>query len=187
MSYEELKNLSTEELTNKLIEMDSMLIQNHQNGHYVKNPWMDGTDDREEQQKAKKMDIIGLCITGICAYNKLSLPNANDGSKFLNDIIQNLEVFFEYGHIPSFMQKYYIAVLNEEDKIDYLNNYLLKNGYEDEAGMDKGRTLTKSTAAGRAFSEKDNSAFANVLLLPAMLVLTYISVVVIYFMFFYSR
>ena len=185
MSYEELKNLSTEEITNKLIEMDYALMQNHRNGHYVKNPWMDGTNDKEEQLRDKKMDIIGLCITGICAYNKLPLPNANDAPKFINDVIQNLEVFFEYGHIPSIMQKYYNDVLYDEEKMDYLNNFLLKNGYGEEAGQERGKRFSKSTAVGRAFSDRE-AAFASVLILPAMLALIYISVVVIYFVFFYN-
>ena len=183
MSYEELKKLSTDELTNELIRMDYILMSDHNAGHYVKCPWVDSKSDEDEKLRAKNIDIIGLCITGISAYNKISLPNANDTEKFLDNVIQNLEMYLEHGNIPGFMQRYYIDVLNRRN-INYLNDYLLNNDYENE-GQDKSKRISKSTAAGRALSEKE-SAFVSVLILPAMLVLLYISVVVIYFIFFYN-
>ena len=177
MSYEGLRNLSNEELTNELIKMDFNLMQNHNNGHYVKSTWMDGKSNSD-----KNIDIINLCIVGICAYNKLaSLHTSKD---FINYVIDNIEIFLEHGNIPSFMQDYYINIFNR-GKVDYLNNYLMTQGYANESvGKGKG-ALTKSTAVGRALSEKE-SAFVSVLVLPAMLALIYISVVVIYFVFFYS-
>ena len=189
MSYDELKNLSTDEITNELKLIDYQMMQNHRQGIYVKSPWLNGTvltskiddDTKKEIHNAINMDIIGLCIEGICAYNRFSLLPTT--AKDFNRFIQNLEMYFEHGSVPSIMQKYYIDVLNRQN-INYLNNYLYYN-YENTEGQEKGRTLTKSTTAGRYFSEREN-AFASVLLLPAMLVLIYISVVVIYFVFFYN-
>lgn len=176
MSYEELKNLSNDELTNELIKMDFNLMQDHKDGRYIRSFWMDGKSNPD-----KNIDIINLCIVGICAYNKLS--NLHTSHEFINYVIDNIEMFLEHGNIPSFMQDYYIDIFNR-GKVDYLNNYLVKHDYEDESvGKGKG-ALTKSTAVGRALSEKE-SAFVSVLVLPAMLALIYISVVVIYFVFFY--
>ena len=177
MSYNDLKNLSNDELTNELVKMDSKLMTNHFEGHYISSSWMNGKSNPD-----KNIDIINLCIMGICAYNKLTTYYTS--REFINYVIENIEMFLEHGSIPNFMQDYYIDVFNRGN-IDYLNKYLLKHGYENE-GPGKGKgALTKSTAVGRALSEKEG-AFVSVLILPAMLALIYISVVVIYFMFFYN-
>lgn len=180
MSYDELKTLSSDELTSRLVEMDLQLMQKHKENQYANNSWMDTNSNQD-----KKIDIVGLCVIGICMYNRLSNYNIRS-TEFINYVIENLEMFLEHGNIPSFMQEYYIDVLNRGN-VDYLNNFILKHGYDNEEGRGKGiGAYTKSTAVGRAFSEKDNMAFASVLVLPALLALAYISLVVIYFVFFYN-
>jgi hypothetical protein len=77
------------------------------------------------------------------------------------------------------MQEYYIDVF-ARGKVDYLNNFLLSYGGNKQ---DKSRVYTKSTAVGRAFSEKED-AYAKILLLPAILVLVGLIVFFVYFIFF---
>ena len=176
MLSEEYKNLTTDEITNLLIKEDLELIERHNNGLYGNN-WADSNQNIN-------IDIVRLCIMGICMYNKLSNININS-REFIEYVIDNIEMFLEHGRIPNIMQKYYIDVLNRGN-VDYLNNFLLKHGNEEKEGMSNSRgAYTKSTAVGRALVDKE-SAFVSVLILPAMLVLVYISVVVIYFLFFYN-
>ena len=164
--------MSYDEITNELIARDQELINN---GGY------NGAVVEEASNARKNIAIINLCVYGICRYNKLNVPYYS--KEFINYVIDNLEMFLEHGSIPSFMQEYYIDVLNRGN-VDYLNNFIAKRNIE-ENGQEKGRRITKSTAAGRAFSDSE-AAFASVLILPAMLALIYISVVVIYFVFFYN-
>ena len=167
--------MSYDEITDQLIEQDLKLMQS--NGHNVGNVWIE-----DKSNTVVNGDIIRLCIHGICLYNKLSVQYYD--KEFISYVIDNLEMFLEHGNIPSFMQEYYIDVLNRGN-VDYLNRYLLRHGNKEETGQEKGRRISKSTAVGRALSDSE-AAFASVLILPAMLALIYISVVVIYFIFFYN-
>ncbi len=193
-----LMNVSTDELTKRLIYLDRKIMELNKKGYYFVGDLADIEIINNEitlESFKNKYDylksgyningdynnIIQLCAIGICAYNKLSVLHTS--KEFINYVIENVEMFLEHGNIPSYMQEYYIDVFNR-GKIDYLNNFLSKNDLSDGEKKES-RSYTKSTQVGRAFSEKDN-AFVNVLLLPAMLALIYISVVVIYFIFFYE-
>ena len=92
-------------------------------------------------------------------------------------------MFLEHGNIPAIFQEYYIDIFNRGN-VGYLNDFIMKN--ETKEGNSNSNSLgayTKSTAVGRALSEKENGAFVSVLVLPALLALLYISAVVIYFVF----
>ncbi len=176
MSYDELKSLSNDELTEKLIEIDYQLMKEHQNNHNHSN-----YEVIDSPNVNKNKDIIGLCIYGICAYNRLS--NLSADKEFIKYVIDNVEMFLEHGNIPSIMQKYYIDVFNRGN-VDYLNNFLSKNmESEDNSRSNSRGAYTKSTAVGRAMSDKDNAAYASVLLLPALLALVYLLAIVVYFVF----
>ena len=196
-----LLNIPTDELTNRLIYLDKKIMELNKQGYYFVGDLADieiiNNELTIDSFKGKYdylksgfningdyNNIIQLCAIGICAYNKLSVLHTS--KEFINYVIENVEIFLEHGNIPKIMQEYYIDVFNRQ-KIDYLNNFmLLYNQSSESMGQNKSKgAYTKSTAVGRAMSEKE-SAFVNVLSLPAMLVLLYISIVVIYFVFFYN-
>ena len=187
MWYEELIKLPRDEITTELRKMDFYMMQQNHKGVYIKSPWMNGVEDKEEKDKAINIDIINLCVFGICAYNRK--PNATTSLNLYNFILQNPDKYLENANIPVFMKNYYYDVFYNR-KIDYLYNYLQNYNFEtdryEDNGQGKGITKVKATAAGRAFNTDREAAFASVLILPAMLALIYISVVVIYFVFFYG-
>ena len=196
-----LINVSNEDLTKRLIYLDRKIMELNNEGKYYVGDLADIEVINGEitlESFKNKYDylqsgyningdynnIIQLCAIGICAYNKLSVLHTS--KEFINYVIENVEMFLEHGSIPKIMQEYYINVFNR-GKVDYLNNFLNEQNNELEnngRGNRKG-AYTKSTAVGRAMSEKE-SAFVSVLILPAMLALIYISAVVIYFLFFYN-
>lgn len=192
-------NISTDELTERLIYLDRKLMELKDSGKYYVGDLADIEIINGEvtiESFKNKYDylksgyningdyenIIQLCAIGICAYNKLSVLHTS--KDFINYVINNIEMFLEHGNIPNIMQEYYINVF-DRGKIDYLNNFLRNNDPKEQGRGNTRGAYTKSTAVGRALTEKD-SAFVSVLVLPAMLALIYISIVVIYFMFFYN-
>ena len=192
-------NISTDELTERLIYLDRKLMELKDSGKYYVGDLADIEIINGEvtiESFKNKYDylksgyningdyenIIQLCAIGICAYNKLSVLHTS--KDFINYVINNIEMFLEHGNIPNIMQEYYINVF-DRGKIDYLNNFLRDNEPKEEGRGNTRGAYTKSTAVGRALTEKD-SAFVSVLVLPAMLALIYISIVVIYFVFFYN-
>ena len=193
-----LLNISNEELTNRLIYLDKAIKELHSNGYYVVSDLaeieiinnevtLDSFKDKIDyvnsgiNENGKNKDILELCSIGICAYNKLSVLHTS--RDFIEYVIDNVEMFLEHGNMPSIMQEYYIDVFNRGN-VNYLNDFIEKNNIQENNGRaNKKGAYTKSTAVGRAFSEKESSAFASVLMLPALLALIYILVVVVYFMF----
>ena len=191
-------NVSTEELTEKLKYLDKAIQELHENGYYVVSDladieiidnkitlesFKDKIDylDSGINENGKNKNILELCSIGICAYNKLSVLHTS--KDFIVYVIDNVEMFLEHGNIPSIMQEYYIDVFNR-GKVDYLNSFLSKNIVNDGSSRSNSRgAYTKSTAVGRALSEKDSAAFASVLVLPALLALIYILTIVVYFVF----
>ena len=209
---EYLMNISNEELTNKLEYLDKALRELHSNGYYVVGDLGDieiiNNEVTIDSFKGKidylnsgyningdKSNIFELCLIGISAYNKLSAlrtislhASKEDRDKFVEFIMNNEEMLFEHGNIPSIIREYYIDIL-DRGNIGYMNDFILNNQVKDNGSSGRNTSIgayTKSTAVGRAFSEKDNMAFVSVLIIPAMLALIYISIVVIYFVFFYN-
>jgi len=194
-----LLNVSTEELTERLKYLDKAINELHNNGYYVVGDLadieiinneitIDSFKDKIDylnsgiNENGKNKDILELCSIGICAYNKLSVLHTS--REFIEYVIENVEMFLEHGNIPSIIQEYYIDVFNRGN-VDYLNAFLEKNVDKEGSSRSNSRgAYTKSTAVGRAFSEKENSAFASILILPALLALIYIIAVVVYFVVF---
>ena len=201
-------NISTEELTSQLKYLDKSIHELHDNGYFVVGDLADieiindkitvgSFKNKIDYLKSgyningDKANIFELCLIGISAYNRLPAlrtmtlhGSEEDRNRFINFIMSNEEALFEHGNIPSIIQEYYIDVF-DHGNITYLNDFILKNEIKDEGGHSIG-AFTKRTDVGKALSEKENGAFVSVLLLPAMIALIYISVVVIYFMFFYN-
>ncbi len=193
-----LLNVSMDELTERLKYLDKALMDLHSNGYFVVGDLADieiiNNEVTLESFKNKidylnsgynvhgdRQDILELCSIGICAYNKLSVLHTS--KDFIEYVVDNVEMFLEHGNIPSMMQEYYIDVFNRGN-VDYLNNYLAKLDLTNDGNSrSSSRAYTKSTAVGRALSEKE-SAFASVLIIPAMLTLVYLSALVVYFIFF---
>ena len=191
-----LSNCNNEELTEKLILLDKSIMELHENGFFVVGDMadIDIIDDQVTLASFKnkidyinsgfnnngdKQDILELCAIGVCAYNRFDRYFTN--KEFISYLIDNLEMFLENGQIPKLMQEYYIDVF-ARGKVEYLNNFML--GYDDKgSGKNNQRVYTKSTAVGRAFSDRDE-AYAKILLLPAILVLVSLIVFFVYFIFF---
>ena len=193
-----LINISSEELTERLKYLDKAIYELHNNGYYVVGDLadieiinneitLDSFKDKIDyldsgiNENGRNKDILELCSIGICAYNKLSVLHTS--RDFIEYVIENVEMFLEHGNMPSIIQEYYIDVFNR-GKIDYLNSFLSKNSSNKETSRSNSRgSYTKSTPVGRALSEKNNAAYASVLLLPALLSFIYILAVVVYFVF----
>lgn len=191
-----LMNISTEELTNRLKYLDRAISELHNNGYYVVGDLaeieiingeitLDSFKDKIDyldsgiNENGKNKDILELCSIGICAYNKLSVLHTS--KEFIEYVIENVEIFLEHGNMPNIIQEYYIDVFNRGN-VNYLNDFIDKNMDKETNGRNNGKgAYTKSTAVGRALSEKENSAFASIILLPALLALVYIVAVVVYF------
>ena len=193
-----LMNISKEELTERLKYLDKAISELHNNGYYVVGDLADieiidnqitleSFKDKIDylnsgiNENGRNKDNLELCSIGICAYNKLSVLHTS--REFIEYVIENVEMFLEHGDMPSIVQEYYIDVFNRGN-VDYLNSFINKNLDKEGTSRSNSRgAYTKSTAVGRAFSEKDNAAYASVLVLPALLALIYMLVVVIYFIF----
>ena len=193
-----LLNISTEELTERLKYLDKAINELHNNGYYVVGDLadieiindeitLDSFKDKIDylnsgiNENGRNKDILELCSIGICAYNKLSVLHTS--REFIEYVIDNVEMFLEHGNMPSIIQEYYIDVFNRGN-VDYLNSFIDKN-YDKNEGNARSNSrgaYTKSTAVGRALSDKENSAYVSVLLLPALLALIYIVAVVVYFL-----
>ena len=196
---EYLSNENRDELTQKLIMFDKSIMELHQNGYFVVGDISNIDIINNEVTLASfknkidylnsgynvngdKKNIVDLCAIGICAYNKFDRFFTN--KEFVSYLIDNLEMFLENGNVPNEMQEYYIDVF-ARGNVDYLNNFLLKyNSDKGNTGKNNSRVYTKSTAVGRAFNTERESAYANILLLPAILVLIILIVFFVYFIFF---
>ena len=189
--------ITESEITERLLYLDKAIMELHDNGAYVvgnlaeiepingeitmssfQNKWdylNSGIDPNGD-----KRNILELCAIGICAYNGLTVLYTN--KEFISYLIDNLDVLLENGKIPKMMQEYYIDVFSRGN-VNYLNNFVVK--YNENNGNSRSNSIvkTKSTAVGRAFADRE-SAYAKVLILPAVLCLVILIVVVTYFIFF---
>lgn len=200
--YEYLSHVSNDELTNRLRYIDECLKELHEHGYYVVcniadiriinnqislQSFKDKLDYLNDgiNKNGDKKDILELSSIGICAYNHFD--KAYSSVDFISYLIDNLDKYIDNGKLPRIMKDYYTDVFIRGN-IKYLSDYLLEIGYDEkqkttDAGRERGMVKTKSTQAGRLFSEKE-AAYAKILLLPAILALVYLIAVVCYFMFF---
>ena len=195
-----LNEENREELTRKLIMLDKSIMELHENGYFVVSDMsdIDIFDNQVTLASFKnkvdyknsgynvngdKQDILEIGAIGICAYNRFERFFTH--KDFINYLIDNLEMFLENGNVPGIMQEYYIDVF-ARGHVDYLNNFLLT--HEDKSngnGKNNSMVYSKSTAVGRAFSEREKeAAYTNILLIPAILVLVGLIVFFVYFIFF---
>lgn len=187
---------SKDELTERLMKLDASIMALHQHGFYVVN--FDANNiklyndelnlssfnnkidylDSGINADGDKKDILEMCAIGICAYNGFSSFYTN--KEFLAYLIANFETFVNGDKIPKEMMDYYYSVL-VDGNIDYLNNYMFKKNNQNASNSQVSSNsyhLSKSTAIGRSFVDKE-AAFANVLLIPAVLVLVYLVILVV--------
>lgn len=201
-----LINVSTDELTERLKYLDKALSELHRNGYYLVGDLaeieiyndeitLESFKDKVDyinsgiDENGVNKDILELCSIGICAYNKLSVLHTS--KEFISYVIENVEMFLEHGNIPSIMQEYYIDVFNRGN-IAYLNDFILNHSELDTSNNQKNGgnayqasrgAYTKSTPVGKALADRENAAFASILVIPALLALVYILAVVVYFVF----
>ncbi len=195
-----LSHIPNNELTSRLMLLDKSVMELHQNNYYVVSDMADievindeitlasfknKVDYIKQEQEGfnsngDKQDILEMCSIGICAFNRFNKFYTN--KEFISYLIDNLDMFLENGKIPKMFQEYYIDVFMRGN-IDYINNFALN--YNNDRGNNKNSSLvyTKSTAVGRAFSDKENG-YAKILLLPAVLCLVFLIVIVVYFIFY---
>lgn len=144
-------------------------------------------------------DIIQLCVLGVCAYKPLTIRYIN--RDYVQMIVNDFNQKDENGNLiepaftikmPDMMRDYYTDVFRYGD-LGSLMNFFAQNyyKYDEEFNIARiGNNVSKSdgkrkayyNAAGKHMSEND-SAFASILLLPALLTLIYILAVVVYFIF----
>lgn len=196
---EYLSHLPTNEITNALIYIDYWLNYLHNNNcfivgnvgdahiedNFIKADKYDYLDSGYDEH-GDLSDIEELCYVGICAYNHFKHHDYNFSDNFKKAIKENLNIYINTGNVPRVMKEYYIEVLQKENVI-YLNEYLNRIGYFDNQeafGNAKGKVKTKSTLPGRALSNHDEAAYANVLVIPSLIALVYLIIVVCYFVFF---
>ncbi len=195
-----LSNVDNQEmLIDRLKLLDKSIMELHEHGYYVVSGMneIDIINDEITLASFKnkidylnsginpngdKQDILEMCSIGICAFNKFDTFYTS--KEFISYIIDNLEMYLENGRIPSIIQEYYIDVF-ARGNVDYLNNFIAKheelNGGK---GNERAYVKTKSTAVGRALSEKNDAAYTNILLIPAIITLVLLIIVIVYFMFF---
>lgn len=188
-----LSNCTPEELTERLLMLDKSIMELHQNGYYVVSNLLDievidgqiilaSFKDKLDylnsgyNNNGDKKDIMEMCAIGVCAYNRFQAFYCNN--EFLKYLSENFDLFLENGNIPEDIAKYYELVF-VNGNVDYMNSYLAKDNVG--KGNNKARVYVKSTAIGRAFADKE-AAYANVLLIPAMIVLVYLIVLIGYFL-----
>lgn len=96
--------------------------------------------------------------------------------------------------LPVNDERYYNAIVNEDKPIyycDFKSNpkiIPINQTENDGLGFSNQITKTKSTSAGRAFSEQtpeQKAAFAHILLLPSIIVLIILIILIVYIYFFY--
>lgn len=164
---------------------------NEEGLYYIENAVDYIIDD--ESIKKKNWDIIELCIIGICAYDNISeyfnIYNDYAGTmNFIRSVRDKIDDYTGNAMVPPVMREYFIDVLVRSN-YDYASNYYYKN-YQDkelDGGRETGRVKTKSTPAGRAMAamyDNNQNAYADVLLLPALLTLIYLVTFITYFIFF---
>lgn len=196
-----LTNIPTDEITRRLRLLDQSLMSLHQNGLYVvcnikyieiinNNVTLESFKNKVDylnsgyNPNGDKQDIIELGSIGICAYNEFS--DLYSEKEFIRHLMDNLDRYIYNGKVPPIMASYYETVFGR-GKVIYLNIFLLSTDIDVNArqveGSGRGAVMTKSTPVGRALSEKE-AAFAQVLALPAILVIVYICVMACYFIFF---
>lgn len=185
----------SEELTEKLMKLDASIMALHKQGFYIVdfdanniklynnelslasfNNKIDYLNSGINLNGDKK-DILEMCAIGICAYNNFTSFYTN--KEFLVHLMNNFDAFSENGKIPPLMLEYYRSVLLEGN-IDYVNNFIYKkenNNVGNQEVSSNSYRLSKSTAIGRSFVDKEN-AFVNVLLIPSVLVLIYLLIIV---------
>lgn len=187
-----LSNCTPEELTERLLMLDKSIMELHQNGYYVVGNLLDievndgqitlsSFKDKVDylnsgyNENGDKRDIMEMCAIGVCAYNRFQAFYCNN--EFLKYLSESFDMFLENGNIPEDIANYYQLVF-VNGNVDYMNSYLAKNNAG--KGNNKARVYVKSTAIGRAFADKE-AAYANVLLIPAMVVLVYLILLIGYF------
>ena len=134
----------------------------------------------------KKSNILELCVIGICAYNNQNIMYA--GSRdFFRNLLDNLELYLNNEsineRIDDDIKEYYRTTLNNfvnGKELDGMNSYLVNKNAAGK-GNSNVRVYTKSTPIGRALADKE-AAFANVLIIPSILVLIYLVLVIGYFL-----
>ena len=203
---EYLSHVPNDEITNRLRYIDQSLMELHQHGYYVvcniaeieiidNKVTLASFKDKVDylnsgiEPHGDKRDILELCSIGICAYNHFD--KFYSSPKFIENLIDNLDLYIDNGKVPKQMRGYYEDVFIRGNII-YLNIYLLSTDIDYNAkqipesnGRDRGKAKVYATDVGRALSNKESdAAFANVLLIPSVIVLIYLLFIVIYFVFF---
>lgn len=207
---EYLSNCTPEELREKLLLLDKSLSELYTHGYFLNGSLLsiklgeEGElslesfqhllekvnlyDDIEDNNydNGKKSNILELCVIGICAYNNQNIMYASSRDFFRN-LLDNLELYLNNEsineRIDDDIKEYYRTTLNNfvnGKELDGMNSYLVNKNAAGK-GNSNVRVYTKSTPIGRALADKE-AAFANVLIIPSILVLIYLVLVIGYFL-----
>jgi len=104
---------------------------------------------------------------------------------FFRNLLDNLELYLNNDNIneriDDDIKEYYRITLNNfvnGKELDGMNSYLVN---KNAAGKENSMVLVKATAVGKALDNKE-AAFANVLIIPSILVLIYLVLLIGYFL-----
>ncbi len=183
-----------DELTIILIQLDSSLKYIHEhgycvtnfdpkkiiviNGHITPNSFRD-VISYNNYENAATFNIFQFSKIGLLSYNNLP-PDTIMNQEHFNYLRENLDKYNQNGYIPKEIFEYYQEIfLNLH--IDYLNNYLVKKQQEKQSNQNN-NSIRKSLATdiGRAFVDKNEAAFLQVLFIPSIIALTYLLSLFIY-------
>jgi hypothetical protein len=190
---------SDKTLTEKLLLMDSALMEVHRQGNYISSNILDAYiyDDKidpssveldkfdsEINENAYSQDIMELAAIGICAYNHFGeyegYPKYFTSPDFIASLMDNVEMYLQREDIPEEIKDYYRSIFTLLD-IKYMAPFLEE---QKKGGKGNARVLTYSTPEGRAFAnnQEQQAAFTSIIAIPAILAIVYIiSMVVIIF------
>ena len=205
---EYLSNCTPEELREKLLLLDKSLSELYTHGYFLNGSLLniklgeEGElslesfqhmlekvnlyDDIEDNNydNGKKSNILELCVIGICAYNNQNIMYASSRDFFRN-LLDNLELYLNNDNIneriDDDIKEYYRTTLNNfvnGKELDGMNSYLVN---KNAVGKGNSMVLVKATAVGKALDNKE-AAFANILIIPSILVLIYLVLLIGYFL-----
>lgn len=180
---------SSEDVANMHYILDKTLKYIHSKGYYVvdfsfKEILTNGesaqynkvtSNDFKDKNKKNQDNVLMLTSLITKVYNGFPV---NVPIQFLKDNFDEYKYVFVDG-----TEDYFAGVI-KDGNVGYYSDYcdLKKSGDMKKSSQ---RSLTKSTPVGRMMTN-DEAAYANVLILPAIITLLFISTVVIYFMFIYK-
>lgn len=204
--YLNLKNI--DELTRRLVYLDTVICDLHKKGYYMVMELADVEVFEEGITLAsfnnrldyinsglnyngheENRDFLQLCVLGLCAYSGVTPLRMS--REFIESVVADCNPknggISKYlsADMPEYMREYYKDVFTRNN-LDSLTNFMDIYYKQDDGGLGYQKKL--ATQQGKEYAkalaeQNEKTGFASILLLPALLTLIYILAVVVYFIF----